>query len=140
MFGIRIGAVAGLAAVWALSFAPPSAGRSDLEAAAAVAGKFETADGGSLVLAVDENGLVSGFFERRGVFGQIMGRAVGDRIEGVWFSESGAARCETPRMGAATWGDYAFRASAPDRLEGLFGRCGETPTESWTARATGSSD
>lgn len=108
--------------------------RSDLGSTASLSGKFTSGAGDAIVLAVDGSSRVSGFFERDGVFGQLDGRAEGDRVEGRWFDHTGEDRCDSELMGSRSWGSFAFRVDDSGRLEGFFTGCGSAAIRTWKAR------
>ena len=107
---------------------------SDLDEALSATGKYWSGEGDYVILAVDDTGKVSGFFQRDGRFGQFDGRLVGTRVEGYWFRDSDRPACASARFGSRDWGRVTFSLGSPDRLQGLSGSCDEAPHQPWSAR------
>lgn len=77
-----------------------------------------------------ESGHVHGYYPDYN--GEIFGEMTrDDRMDGIWVQPSGDHPCREQRHGTVHWGRVIFGNPLSHHMDGVWGYCGQEPTETW---------
>ena len=95
-----------------------------------LSGKYQLADGGYLVFAVDDTGRAEGYYFRNQRFGQMYGRVADGKLQGYWVETTNdVVECASKNRGSHAWGRVELEFVGPGELVGMTGACEAEPED-----------